>query len=837
MSKCLNLIEKANKARLNNDTLKEIIKELQSVVDANKAASGLKTVEEKLFDKGELMVNEAEIAKKIERRNRFKNILIERKIIELAEEADKMLQDPSLALESVLVGINAPIPGAQRSIDSMINAMGGEYLGGLIADLRGAKLLTKFNTMKGDFESEVARELYNLNSKVPLPNIRSSRDAKDIAKIMFKYQRTALHRENKAGAFIRLKEGRIVTTVHNPALMTKAGLDEWTTFMMKDKMVNWDKTANGQFKDDTNIVAREEFLRRSYQAITTGVRITQERTEIGKAFTGPQNIAKSRSASAIFTFRDADAWMEYNRTFGRGSLRESFVQDLQGSIRSTALMERLGTNPQAMFKRVQDRLLEKYRDDPDPTKIKRLRRQGVIDNFDSMLKEVTGEINFGSHTTLARTMHGVRAFQTMAKLGGAAISAFSDIAFMASNRMYQGQSLIGAWNDSFMALFKGMKQGEMREFADRLGIGIEAQLGDFMSRFNASDDIPGKSSKYLNTFFKLNLLQPWTEANKRGITLIIANDLARHAKKGYSGLPDNMKTLLTLYDIDANKWEAIRKGVKRGPDGREYIVPGEIPDESVRGNVFNLLTNEAEFSVPSPGARERAILRQGYQPGTLAGESIRFVAQFKSFGVLGITKNLGRQVHGSGAKTLREALARGVGGNLGLVNTIAGTTLMGYIVLQAKQIAAGKEPRKVDSVNDAYKIILASAMQGGGAGIYGDFLFGQANRYGGGTLETLAGPGLGTLAETIDLLQRTGNRLASGDDNISGDWIRLLKSNVPGANLFYTKQALDYMVWHQMQEYVNPGYLARMEQRIKRENDQEFYIPPSSIVPFGSSFR
>ncbi len=162
---------------------------------------------------------------------------------------------------------------------------------------------------------------------------------------------------------------------------------------------------------------------------------------------------------------------------------------------------------------------------------------------------------------------------------------------------------------------------------------------------------------------------------------------------------------------------------------------------------------------------------------------------------------------------------------------------MGYIVLQAKQIAAGKEPRKVDSVNDAYKILLASAMQGGGAGIYGDFLFGQANRYGGGTLETLAGPGLGTLAETIDLLQRTGNRLASGDDNISGDWIRLLKSNVPGANLFYTKQALDYMVWHQMQEYVNPGYLARMEQRIKRENDQEFYIPPSSIVPFGSSFR
>ena len=30
-----------------------------------------------------------------------------------------------------------------------------------------------------------------------------------------------------------------------------------------------------------------------------------------------------------------------------------------------------------------------------------------------------------------------------------------------------------------------MNQGEMREFADRLGVGLESQLGDFMSRFNA----------------------------------------------------------------------------------------------------------------------------------------------------------------------------------------------------------------------------------------------------------------------------------------------------------------------------------------------------------------
>ena len=49
MSKCLDLIDKANKGRLNDDTLEQIIEELQSVVTANKAASGLKTLEEKLL--------------------------------------------------------------------------------------------------------------------------------------------------------------------------------------------------------------------------------------------------------------------------------------------------------------------------------------------------------------------------------------------------------------------------------------------------------------------------------------------------------------------------------------------------------------------------------------------------------------------------------------------------------------------------------------------------------------------------------------------------------------------------------------------------------------------
>jgi hypothetical protein len=133
--------------------------------------------------------------------------------------------------------------------------------------------------------------------------------------------------------------------------------------------------------------------------------------------------------------------------------------------------------------------------------------------------------------------------------------------------------------------------------------------------------------------------------------------------------------------------------------------------------------------------------------------------------------------------------------------------------------------------------MIAAMMQGGGLGIYGDFLFGEANRFGGGTLETIAGPGVTTITDTIDLLQRARGVVTGGDEDISGDAIKLIKSNIPFANLFYTKQALDYLLWYQMQETINPGYLRRMERRVENENDQTFWMRPSNIIQTGGGFR
>jgi len=128
-------------------------------------------------------------------------------------------------------------------------------------------------------------------------------------------------------------------------------------------------------------------------------------------------------------------------------------------------------------------------------------------------------------------------------------------------------------------------------------------------------------------------------------------------------------------------------------------------------------------------------------------------------------------------------------------------------------------------------------LQGGGLGIYGDYLFGEVNRFGGGPLETLAGPTVGTVNDLVSLLQRARDVATGEDEDLSGDVIRLLKSNTPFANLFYTQEAMNYLLWYQLQEMTNPGYLRRMERRVQRENEQTYWLPPSSVVQMGGGLR
>ena len=95
------------------------------------------------------------------------------------------------------------------------------------------------------------------------------------------------------------------------------------------------------------------------------------------------------------------------------------MADLQNSLRAISLMDILGTNPEAMVDKLRKRAIAEFRGtDEGNKKVSRLKREKISDfKFESMLAEITGDINVGTHTNLARFTHAYTSVQSLAKLG------------------------------------------------------------------------------------------------------------------------------------------------------------------------------------------------------------------------------------------------------------------------------------------------------------------------------------------------------------------------------------------------------------------------------------
>jgi hypothetical protein len=145
---------------------------------------------------------------------------------------------------------------------------------------------------------------------------------------------------------------------------------------------------------------------------------------------------------------------------------------------------------------------------------------------------------------------------------------------------------------------------------------------------------------------------------------------------------------------------------------------------------------------------------------------------------------------------------------------MAGLFVAGYASMTAKDYLNGlDQPRDPTS----YKTILAALKQSGGLGIYGDFLFGEANRFGNGFIETLAGPSFGALGSVANLATR-----ARDGDAKAGEALNIALQNTPFLNLFYVRPGLDYLFLNSLRESVSPGFLARQEQRRFKDYGQTY---------------
>lgn len=747
-------------------------------------------------------------------------------------------KNPALGLESLLVGTQRAKDKARFGAAQIQAALQKRYLSGFITDIERTGSLAQFSS--GAMDRDIARALWMLEREDMAPLLsRLPKEAKDIAKAIKKWQEVTRTDANNAGAWIAKRDDYIVRQSHDSERIRRAGFDAWAVKARE----HFDIPA---MMREHGVSNEKQMLRATYNNLASGNHLKDAPENVATAFRGPGNLAKKLSQSRTVLFKDADAWFDYNQQFGTGNLRESVLASLSASANSTGLMRTMGTNPAAMFDAVRDDVILQLKAADRVDDVVAI--ENKADEYGRYLAAVDGSMNHPGSQMWARRSANIRSWITLSKLGGMVLSQLNDIAVYGAGARYQGRGFFSGMSEAVSGLGRDLSPMERRELASSLGVVLDNMAAE-IGRVGSFAE-PGGMAHATRVFMKLNLSQWWTSRMRTSAAFGMSHHLALQAGKDFAGLGPEYQRVLGLYGIGEPEWKAIRQASKRQVDGKDYITPDEVmklSDDVIRGYVGDAppgaiarerdalaekvrvyFTDQTETLALEPDAKTRAILLQGTKPGTWTGELMRFLMQFKSFTGAYMQRVIGRELFGKGyeGSSVFGALRHGNGEFTGLASLIVTSTLMGYASMSLKDLAKGRTPRDpTESPEDFRNVLLAAMVQGGGAGIYGDFLFGEASRFGSGFVETLAGPAISTGADIIDLYHK-----AIHGDDVAASAFNTAINNTPFLNLFYTRAALNYMILYGMQEHMNPGYLRRMERRLEHDSAQTFLMPPSQYA-------
>ena len=862
--KCLARVEEL----LSKSTIRSVKKdEIINQIKIAQAEQKISSIDEINVDKISQEVSEQiKLQKKINKRNAIENEIKGRKYVEYV--LDNFKGDEKEGLISILVGTNRRVTGARSSVASQQEASKNQLIAGFMQKIKNEKSFQLFDKADKETQRRIVRTMYELNQKktgmeeqlgMRPPVTETNPDIIRLAEAMEGYSEMIRIKLNDRGANIGKLWGYIVRQSHDPYLVRDAakvlgknledmddGIDPnlkskkdinynrnykaWRDFVMEK--LDQERTFAGVEDVEEfmlfvyNSLVRNQYLKSDGADFTYGSRSTARGTDVAKA--------AGLSAKRVLHFKTADNWFDYNDKFGVGNLKESFFSGLQTAGRNIGIMDTLGTKPQDNFNKIRTAV---------GNRLNKLGRKSDLtpDIFNKYLRVVDGSIYTVENFGVAKYSAIARVIASVAKLGGATVSAAADIGLYGSEMRYQGRSFLGGMAEAMGSLGKIKNTQQKKDIAEGLGFIGDNTIYDVAGRHQVGDNLSKGFTKTQRFFFKVNLLSWWTNTLKEGAMLGMANYFAKQKNLKFNQLNNQLQSLFNVYNIDSTKWDIIRKTtMEKADDGKEFINIGlldQISDADIKkitgldnlskrelliekdkfkASVSGMLLDRSIYAVIEPDARVRATLTQGYLAGTPMGEAIRFFGQFKAFPLSIVQKVLGREI--DYFKGPNKDLARGI---VGLGSIIVTSGLLGYLSMTIKDLLKGRSPRDPTKLNS----VMAAFLQGGGLGIYGDVLF-QETRSGGDIIGNIAGP---VPLTAFDLVQAIKYGIRGEGGKAGRTAYRAVSQSIPFMNLFYLKTAFDYLIGYQIMETMSPGTLRRIERRMKRDYNQDFLLTkPSS---------
>lgn len=767
-------------------------------------------------------------------------------------------------LRAMMRGVASQIPDTMDSTAKDQNSSENFLLGLLIRNLEKNGLLEAWRS-----HSETAnwvRELAELNTKGGKPGISKSPVALKIAESVKAAQDVARDKLNRSGAWIGEYDGYVNRTSHNAIAIHKAGYEAWRDFELA--RLDQDKTFAGllspqeaQLPNAAQLKADriEKFMHGTWDALSTGVHMSSQ-GGVGKsaAFNGPSNLGKKISSERVLHYKNADAWREHQEKFGDPVIERSVMNTLQRAGRDSALMTKWGTNPQSMFDDVTRRVREKYRGDHDEL----ARFDRALPLTQEEFRHLTGEASRPENSLAYKIRGAVLASQDITKLKNVLFTHMSVFATKPFQLHYMGVGRFRAYSN-VLSSFLTDKSPEGKQLLENLRANATGQSQHIMSGYEPIDGVPGKIAQLRQRIMRLGLLPYAIERQKNGMELEASNFLGQKVEQPFDALPKPTQRALKLYGLGEKEWDTLRQAPNHDElDGSTYLTPaaaGRVPDAAIDAyaadriakagaldarqvdrirfqarddlamKLAGFYNDMGDRSTVTPGIPERAFFTK-YGGGKFLGPVL---GQYKTWALAYMRQVLGQAVYGSSRPEAVKAL----------VGVIATSMVAGFLRRTITDVLSGKNPRlpNGDPKNDA-EIAFASLVSGGGLGILGDMILGQFEANSGTGRERamkyiaqLAGPSIGDVADVgglgFDYLDAAFAKNPKGAvQSANANSLRTLVDHLPFVNLFYVRTLADWLLLDRLQEMAKPGYLARYQQRVKTQNHQTFWLPPTHYL-------
>ncbi|WP_151859497.1 hypothetical protein [Acinetobacter nosocomialis] len=718
-----------------------------------------------------------------------------------------------------MVAAHGDMSGIQ-SIDSKARAIASIYRGELIdfyTNIKGG--LGIFTDQ--ELVQKIVRERFGENTGDAL--------AKKISDKMGDVFETMRDRFNRNGGDIGKLDNWGLPQTHNLEKIAKAGKEAWVN--KAESLIDTRQYVheNGDYYSQQEIRSLLEY---TYDTLSSD---GANKIEVGRQATGSgtSKVTNRHSESRVLHFKDAESWLEYQSEFGGMQFVDLVEAHINGLSKDIAMVENLGSNPKTALKILMDAAAKKDWEkgiDENKTQSSRKRAQVMFDEFSGG--------NTPQSQVLANLGIAYRSMNVASMLGGTTIASLADQATIAKTAHVHNLSYRKAFGGLIEQLNPANKAD--RELAHSLGLATEEMLGSIArwsddgltSTYGKSEKLARISSGVATQVMRVSFLNALTSASKVGFTKLLMEKYGRLSRsKAWNDLDVQDRELLSNTGLDERAWQVFqlaepvvdRKGNQLMSARSIYEIPDEkltafgdpkqVKDQ-VASQLQAHLLDEQGMAVIEAGLRERTWMTVGAK-GTITGEVFKGLMQFKSFSASFLMRQGSRTMAQEG---LKGKAAYGV-------PLFVTMTLLGGLVVQLRELLNGNDPQTIYDSNDPKKagsFFMRSLVAGGGLPVLGDILVAGTDTSGRDANSFVSGP-LGS--DFTGLLGLTVGNLTQynegKDTNFGNEAFKFVKGKIPAQNLWYTKAAINRMVFDEMQDTIAPGYREKALRKAERQQDRE----------------